>query len=172
MPRPEAASIEWYVLYMRLHNDGLVPTVSPPEMLPSRHDVLRVWGTKTNKGVWFDSHGSNEYQRYVRRLYKRVLQLEWPDTDVIPLHFARGLLAEAIGEDVNWAEFAFKMTHHHLMRNAIPRVLPEYMDIKSPLKPFPKVLPVSAFEVLVPGLCYCHPAMATLSSPNFIKFYV
>ena len=147
MPRPETASILWYVQYMRLHNDGIVPTVSPPEMLTSRQELALFWGPKTAAGFAFDNYGSDEYERYVQRFYKRVLQLKWLVTRVIPFHFARGLLAEAMGEDINWAEFAFKATHPW-QRSGDPRVLPEYADIRGPLKPFPKVVPDYAFEVL------------------------
>ena len=80
-------------------------------------------------------------------LYSRVLQVEWPANGVIPFHFARGLMAEAMGVDVNWAEFGFKMTHPHQARSKVPRVLPEFQYLDRPLHPLHKIVPRTRFSV-------------------------
>ena len=141
-PSPlELASIPWFVRYMRLQNDGLVPTVTPREFMPKREEMIEFLGPKTPSGYTFDNQDNEEYEVYVQELYTRVLQLNWPISHVIPVHFARGLVAEAKGTEINWAVFAYKMTHPHQSRSGIPRVLPQYTDIQEPLAPLVKVLP-------------------------------
>ena len=143
----EVASIPWFAVYMGLHNDGLVPTVTPRELLPSKKEVLEFWGPKKSNGISFDNKGNEEYEIYIRDLYTRVLQLNWPVSGIIPLHFARGVVAEAKGVEINWAVFAFKQTHPHQSNSRIPRVLPQFSTITTPLKPLVKILPFSEAEV-------------------------
>ena len=143
----EAASIQWFVTFMRLHDVGLVPTVTPRELMPSREAVAEFMGPKVMHGFVFDDHGSPEYARYVTELFTRVLQLNWPCSSVVPFHFARGLVAEAAGEDVNWAEFAYKMTHPHQSHTGVPRIFPEYAALLVPLPPLVKVIPVDDVKV-------------------------
>ena len=77
----------------------------------------------------------------MKQLLPRVLQVPWPVSGAIPFHFARGLVCEAQGMDVNWAEFGFKMTHPHQSTSGIPRVLPEYANLELPLVNIRKVIP-------------------------------
>ena len=86
---------------MSLNNVGLVPSVTPTELLPNRAEMTEFWGTKSNGGFVFDNQGDPEYEVYVKDLHTRVLQLNWPITGVIPFHFARGLVAEAQGIEIN-----------------------------------------------------------------------
>ena len=135
------ASVAWFVRFMALANDGVIPSVTPGDQMPSRADVAIFCGPKYNSGFTFDNHGDAAYDQYVRELYRRVMQLPWPLSNTLPFHFCRGLVAEAQGKDVNWAEFAFKATHHHLNVHAQPRILPEFWGIAEPLPPLPKVIP-------------------------------
>lgn len=80
-------------------------------------------------------------------LYTRVLQVEWPVNGVISFHFARGLLAEAMGDEVSWAEFGYKATHPHQARSHGPRLLPKFETLDRPLQPLLKVVPRTRFEV-------------------------
>ena len=132
---------------MALSNDGVVPTVTPTHLLPSRVALAQFWGGKQGSGYTFIDHGNPEYGLYVRELHLRVLQLPWPLSGVIPHHFARGLLAEAMGISVNWAEFAYKQTHPHQSRTGAFRLYPDFENIRHPLPPLLKVLPRTAFQV-------------------------
>lgn len=149
MAGPTLASIPWFHEFMRLPNSGLTPTVSPAEYLPSRDDLARFFGPKHDSGFTFEDRGNAEYNLYVRELYMRVLQLPWPMNGVLQSHFARGLLAEAMGLDINWSEFGYKMTHPHEIQRFSnrPRVLDQFLDLRQPLPPLPKVLPSPEFQV-------------------------
>lgn len=143
----EAASLRWFVVFMQLPDAGLLPTVTPTEYLPSRPALAQFFGPKYGSGYVFENHGDADYEEYVKTLYSRVLQLRWPVNGVVSFHFARALLAEAMHLDVNWAEFGFKSTHPHQSRTRIPRVLPEFEDLQSPLDPLTKIVPRIPFEV-------------------------
>lgn len=138
----DPGSPEWFIRYMRLRNIGVVPTVTPTEFLPSRRAMAAFWGPKASTGWTFHDHGSPEYENYVRQLLMRVLQIQWPADGILPFQFARGVMAEAVGMDVSWAEFAYLQTH-----TRIPRILPEYRDLNSPLPRLPVVLPNKRIEV-------------------------
>lgn len=140
-PADEVASIPWFVEFMRLHNAGLIPGVSPADMLPSRPDISSFFGPKHGSGYIFDNHDSPEYEQYVRELFKRVLQLNWPVGNILPYGFARALVGEASGLEIDWAEFAYKQTHPHQSHSGVPRVLIEFSSLASPLPPLRKIIP-------------------------------
>ena len=124
MAQFEAASIGWFVEFMRLSNRGVIPSVTLSELMPTRHQLAEFWGPKDGHGYIFKNFGSEAYEHYVRILLLRVLQTPWPLSGAIPFHFAKGLIAEAIGMDVDWAEFAFKVTHLHQSHTSIPAFCP------------------------------------------------
>ena len=149
---------------MRLNDEGVIPSVTPSEYMPSRPQLLEFMGQKHNSGYVFDSHGSPEYEDYVKELFVRVEQMNWPHNNVLPFHFSRGLLSEAMGTSVNWAEFAFKRTRPHQSRTRIPRVREDFAELQTPLHPLIKVLPpnfaadVSVLRIFNPNQCvsfYC-----------------
>ncbi|KAG0593682.1 hypothetical protein M758_UG010100 [Ceratodon purpureus] len=70
---------------------------------------------------------------------------------MLPFLFARALMAEGIGAEISWAEYAFKFIHPHQSRSGIPRVLPEFANITEPLHPLTKVIPSpSTDQILYP----------------------
>lgn len=113
MTTAEPSSIAWFVSHMRLNSIGVTPTVTPTELMPSRPELAEFCGPKYRSGYVFHNHESTAYEEYVRELFVRVLQTQWPLNHVLPFHFARGLVAEAKGDKVNWAEYAFRGTHLH-----------------------------------------------------------
>ena len=143
----EPASLEWFVEFMMLRDNGVVPSVTPTELLPSRRAMARFWGPKTDKGWTFHNHGDVIYKYYARCLYNSVLQNPWPISEVLPFHFARGLMAEALGIEVSWAEFGYKMCHPYQSRTGIPRILPQFETLSSPLPDLAMVLPAFNKEV-------------------------
>ena len=147
----ELASIKWFAEYMALENTGLVPSVSPTELLPSRVAMADFLGAKQGAGYEFDNHGSLLYEDYVKNLFTRVLQLKWPLSGVIPFHFARGLVAEASGTEIDWAEFAYIKTHPHQSHSGVPRVLPEFLALQTPLPRLNKVIPPPSQQVSTMG---------------------
>lgn len=154
VPR-QPCSFAWFRVYMQLPGNGIVPMVTPNELMPSREIMAMYWGPKTSSGFTFHNHGSWEFEEYVRELYSRVLQQKWPQNSLLPFHFARGLVAEAMDQDVNWAEFAVKVTHPHQWRHSsAPRLLPEYAELTAPLPPLKKVIPLPNFQVRFPLSCF------------------
>ena len=147
MADSELCSIPWFCYYMQLPNEGVTPTVTPTSEMPSRPALAHFWRPKRGPGYTFDNHDSPRYEVYVRELFTRVLQVKWPLSGVLPFHFARGLLAEAMGMSVNWAEFAYKSTHLHQSPCGSFRILPEFEELVAPLPPLIIVLPPSDFEV-------------------------
>lgn len=126
---------------MQLHDSGLIPTLTHSSLFPSRQAVAEFWGGRYNSSYAFDDHGSPAYEFYVKELYVRVLQQNWPINNMMNFHFARALCAEAMGLEINWAEYGFKATHPHQSRTGIPRLLPQFEMLPEPLPPLVKVLP-------------------------------
>ncbi|KAG0605737.1 hypothetical protein M758_9G084200 [Ceratodon purpureus] len=141
MAMVEPSSIPWFIAFMRLHCRGLIPTVTPSEFMPGHKELAEFWGPRSPLGFTFSDHGLPGYEIYVRQLFSRVLQLPWPSTGVLPFNFARGLLVEALGVEVNWAEFGYRATHPHQSHSGIPRVLPEYRGLVRPLRALALVMP-------------------------------
>ena len=144
---PDLASIPWFAHFMGLNDEGLVPTVTHTELMPSRWEMLEFWGQKSGAGFTFDYQGNEDYEVYIRNLFTRVMQLNWPVSGVVPFHFARSVVAEAKGIEINWAVFAYKQTHPHQSHTRIPRVLPEFTNITTPLENLVKILPFPGNEV-------------------------
>lgn len=151
MALPETCTVPWFVEFMRLCNRGLTPTVTPTEFMPSKRALLEFMGPKVGHGYTFHDQGVPEYALYVEELFRRVLQQPWPITGVLPFHFSRGLLAEAMGVEVNWAEFAFRATHPHQSRSTVPRLLPEFANLAAPLPPLNVIMPLTHGKVSTLG---------------------
>lgn len=132
---------------MGLNGEGIVPSVTPEELMPPREAMSMFCGPKTRTGFFFDNHGNSAYDEYVRKLFPRVLQMKWPVNSVLPFRFAQGLVSEAMDVEVNWAEFAFVETHPHHRHSGEPRILDEYEGLMEPLEPLNKVNPVPNFKV-------------------------
>ena len=147
MDPKQPCSIPWFRRYMRLNGSGMVPTITPNEFMPSNEAVAELFGPKCSVGFTFDNHLNEEYDVYVRELFQRVLQLKWPINSILPFDFARGLAAEALEVEVNWAEFAFKQTHPYVSNYPLSRLLPEYESLREPLGTMKKVLPFPNFKV-------------------------
>ena len=143
----DPGSLEWFIRYMQLRDKGVIPTVTPPEFLPSRRAMAAFWGPKTAHGWTFHDHNTPGYENYVRQLLMRVLQQQWPVSGILPVNFARGVMAEALGIPVSWAEFAFRCTHPHQSHTGIPRILPEYRDLMAPLPRLAIILPSFPIKV-------------------------
>lgn len=152
MAMVEPSSIPWFIAFMRLHCRGLIPTVTPSEFMPGHKELAEFWGPRSPLGFTFSDHGLPGYEIYVRQLFSRVLQLPWPSTGVLPFNFARGLLVEALGVEVNWAEFGYRATHPHQSHSGIPRVLPEYRGLVRPLRALALVMPRAHIPVSISGL--------------------
>ena len=147
MASTDLVSIAWFSVYMRISNEGLTPTVSPTTHFPKKRELAAFWNGRSGAGYVFHNFGDIDYEDYVHELFKRVLQLEWPISGLLPFHFARGVMAEAMARDINWCEFAYKQTHPHQSRSGIPRVLPEYKQLRVPLRRLKKVVPKPFSEV-------------------------
>ena len=133
----------WFEKCMLLPASGFIPShpayrnVSPP------CEVVERWGEKTGSGYTFRDSDGEAYHRYVEELYARVHQRPMVER-ILPLHFARGLLEELQGSDVNWTAFAVRRCFSHHKRTAfVP--LPEYANVTTPLPWMnPKVLPLAS----------------------------
>ena len=143
----EPASLEWFIDYMRLPDSGVVPSVTPSPLLPSRRSMARFWGPKAAKGWTFHNHGCMIYEYYARSLFNRVLQIPWPILGVPPFHFARGLMAEALGVEVSWAKLAYKMCHPYQSRTGIPQIMEDFRTLTAPLPELGIVIPKFDREV-------------------------
>lgn len=146
----EDCSVPWFVVYLRLHNRGVTPSVTPNEFMPSKPALIEYWGPRASTGYLFSDRGIPGYELYVKELFRRVLQLPWPVTGVLPYHFARGLLVEALGVEVNWAEFVYRKTHPHQSNSTLPRILPEFRALRSPLPALALVMPLAHLSVKLP----------------------
>ena len=142
MSSVEPSSLEWFITFMRLHSRGVTPTVTPTAYMPSQSMLADYWGESSGHGYSFRDQGIPGYGVYVRDLFSRVLQLPWPVSGSMPKHFAGGLMVEALGVEVNWADFAFRATHPHQSFTGIPRILEQYKSLEAPLPALPIVMPL------------------------------
>ena len=127
---------------MLLPATGFIPSdLTFRNVAPSREVVAR-WGEKCGPGYEFRDSDGEEYHLYVEELYARVHQCPM-EYRILPLHFARGLLEESKGSDVNWAAFAMIRCFSHLKRAPF-QPHPEFEDVTAPLPwKHPKVMPLA-----------------------------
>ena len=109
--REELCSIHWFCTYMRLHNRGVTLTVTPAEYMPTARALAEFWGPPSSSRFTFKDQGNLAHEVYLRQLFSRVLQLPWLMSGILPFQFARDLLVEALGIEVNWTDFAHRQTH-------------------------------------------------------------
>ncbi|KAG0573394.1 hypothetical protein KC19_VG174900 [Ceratodon purpureus] len=50
-------------------------------------------------------------------------------------------MVQAFGIEVNWAEFGFRQTHPHQSHSEVPRILPEFSALTTPLPTLAIVMP-------------------------------
>ena len=153
----EVSSVPWFIAYMRLHCRGVTPMVTPNELMPCRPAMVEYWGPRSAQGWTFNDQGLPGYELYVKELFCRVLQLPWPISGVLPYHFARGLVVEALGIEVNRADFAYRITRPHQSHSGIPRVLPEFKSLRAPLP---------AMTIVMPRL---HLSVISLTTTSFLS---
>ena len=69
--------------------------------------VCRYFGPKSSKSGWkYSLRTTEEEQRQILCLYRRVYEANEPPNKEITLSFARGLILMSLGQSVNWAQFA------------------------------------------------------------------
>lgn len=105
-------SLWWFATVVGLNAVGFIPGTDLGEETLSRAEYESFWGVKNyNNGTRYKRVVSPRMVRRIRGLYQMVFQRPIGITDALPYHFARGLLAERKGVQVNWAAYARKMTH-------------------------------------------------------------
>ncbi|KAG0594816.1 hypothetical protein M758_UG112400 [Ceratodon purpureus] len=142
----QPCSIPWFRIYMRLPAKVVIPSLLREDHTPTLDAVALFFGPMSSEGFTFDAHENQAYEDYVRDLFTRTMQLKWPLDSVLPLQFARALVAEACEMEINWAEFAFMQTHPEHNPPGMPTVLPCLMELSEPLPSLRKIIPVSNFK--------------------------
>ena len=130
---------------MLLPDAGFVSSDPAAKMVSPPSDVVAHWGQKQGKGYVFRESDGEEYFLYVNELFTRVHQREMVDR-TLPLHFARGLLEESRGSQVNWAKFAMlRCFAGHKRTPFVP--FPDFAEVNYPLPwVHPKVMPATVTE--------------------------
>ena len=105
-------SAEWFEATRGLRNQGAdVLRLSKRDV--SKEELGEAFGPKSSKNGWrYDYRLSPEAAREVEELYCRVTSKNKITNNEITLQFARGLLLEGKGVQVNWAAFAAHLHHH------------------------------------------------------------
>jgi hypothetical protein len=79
----------------------------------SNEELAQASGPKSSKNGWrYDYHLTPEAAREVEELYCRVTSKNKITNNDITLQFARGLLLEGRGVQVNWSTFASHLHDH------------------------------------------------------------
>ena len=126
---------------MLLNASGFIPSDPRFRNVCPSSEVVARWGRKTGPGYAFREIDGEEYHLYVEELFCRVHQRAMVSR-ILPLHFARGLLEESRGGNVNWASFAMIRCFPAHKRTAF-EPWPEYAEVRDPLPwTHPKVLPL------------------------------
>ena len=105
-------SAEWFEATKGLRNTGLdVLRLSKRDV--SKEELAQAFGPKSSKNGWrYDYRLTPGAAREVEELYCRVTSKNKITNNEITLQFARGLLLEGKGVQVNWAAFAAHLHSH------------------------------------------------------------
>ena len=105
-------SPQWFEATRGLRNDGLdVLKLSKRDV--SKEELTQAFGPKSSKNGWrYDYRLSGDAARDVEELYCRVTSKTKITNNELTLQFARGLLLEGKGVQVNWAAFAAHLHSH------------------------------------------------------------
>ena len=130
---------QWYRDTLCLSSDGFLPSKGERHLYPKSECRERL-GSPNSVGAYPWRHrGGVEYVQYVKELYERVHQKKLYPSDMLPWHFARGLLAQEDGMQVDWAEYAAR-NRRGAKRNAMMKPLKKYSNLRRPV-PFTHVPP-------------------------------
>ena len=102
----------WFEATRGLRNVGLdVLRISQKDV--SKEELAQAFGPKSSKNGWrYDYRLTAEAAREVEELYCRVTSKKKITNNELTLQFARGLLLENRGVEVNWAAFAAHLHSH------------------------------------------------------------
>ena len=131
MARSEEEWYTWFKDCMLLHSSGFIPSDPVAKLTCPPSDVVAHWGEKEGRGYAFRDTDGEEYFLYVSELFKRVHQQKMVD-GILPLHFARGLLEESRGGEVNWCKFAMIRCFPRWRRRPF-EPLAEFADVNAPI---------------------------------------
>ena len=82
----------------------------------SKEELAHAFGPKSSKNGWRCDHPlTSEAAREIEELYCRVTSRNKITNNELTLQFARGLLLEKRGVEVNWAAFAAHI-HSHIKK--------------------------------------------------------
>ena len=130
----------WFKRCMLLPDAGFVPSDPAAKLTSPPSDVVAHWGAKESAGYVFRESDGEEYFLYVNELFTRVHQRDMVNR-TLPLHFARGLLEESRGGQVNWAKFAMLRCFAGHKRTPFTP-FPDFAEVNAPLPWIhPKVMP-------------------------------
>ena len=117
----------WFEATRGLRNTGLdVLRLSTRDV--SKEELTQAFGPKSSKNGWrYDYRLTPDAAREVEELYCRVTSKKKITNNELTLQFARGLLLEGKGVEVNWAAFA---AHLHSHRERVCSVKAENIDKK------------------------------------------
>ena len=103
---------QWFETTRGLRNNGLdVLSLSNRDV--SKDELAHAFGPKSSKNGWrYDHRLTSEAAREVEELYCRVTSKNKITNNELTLQFARGLLLEGKGVEVNWAAFAAHLHSH------------------------------------------------------------
>ena len=103
---------QWFETTRGLRNQGLdVLKLSTRDV--SKEELTHAFGPKSSKNGWrYDHRLTSEAARDVEELYCRVTSKTKITNNELTLQFARGLLLEGRGVEVNWAAFAAHLHSH------------------------------------------------------------
>ena len=115
----------WFEATRGLRNQGLdVLRLTTRDV--SKEELSQAFGPKSSKNGWrYDYRLAPEAAREVEELYCRVTSKKKITNNELTLQFARGLLLEGKGVEVNWAAFA---AHLHSHREKVCSVKAENTD--------------------------------------------
>jgi hypothetical protein len=103
---------QWFEATRGLRNTGLdVLRISQRDV--SKEELAQTFGPKSSKNGWrYDYRLTGDAAREVEELYCRVTSKNKITNNELTLQFARGLILEGRGVEVNWAAFAAHLHSH------------------------------------------------------------
>jgi hypothetical protein len=107
VPGSETSTDEAWLRFSAIlsHKGFLVEDITDAQVPESL--VCQYFGKKSSKSGWkFQKHTSAEDATSIYQLWRRVFDSHFMPNKEITLQFARGLIMQSQGEEINWAEFA------------------------------------------------------------------
>ncbi|KAG0596865.1 hypothetical protein M758_UG290500 [Ceratodon purpureus] len=122
----------WYKHMLCLPSEGFVPSKTRSHLYSKKECRERLGASNWYGRYPWRHRGGPAFIGYVMELFERVYQKKLYESDMLPWHFARRLLAQEDSVKVDWAQYA--VAHRRVgSRDTLQRLMDKYRHLRKPL---------------------------------------